>query len=194
MKTLKQISLGSAVFALVAVPVAPVTAADINVVSTHDFSSVDDKTPIWTEDNSDGRRRRHRRGRVSAGDIFTGIAILGGIAIIADAASKSNKRTRNDYPPQNVPQQNFPQQNFPQQNFPQQNDQNGFGGNDIGSAVNICSNAAVQSAGNQYQVNQIRSVTRDGQGWRVEGNLIGPDSAGFSCGVSNGNVQFIQLN
>lgn len=188
MKNLKHISLGSAIFALVAVPVAPVTAADINVVSTHDFSSVDDKTPIWTEDNADRRRRRHRRGRVRAGDIFTGIAILGGIAIIADAASKSNKRTRNDYPPQNVPQQNFPQQNFPQ------NNQGGFGGNDISSAVNICSNAAVQSAGNQYQVNQIRSVTRDGQGWRVEGNLIGPDSAGFSCGVANGNVQFIQLN
>lgn len=185
MNTLKRLSFGGAIFALLSVPVAPVTAAEINVVSSNDFSEIDDKTPAWTEDNADRRRRRHRRGRVSAGDVFAGIAILGGIAIIADAASKSKKRNRNDYPPQNYPQQNVPQQN---------NSQNGFGNDDIGSAVNICSDAALQSAGNGYQVNQIRSVNRDGQGWRVEGSLVGPDSANFSCGVANGNVQFIQLN
>ncbi len=190
MKTLNKLSLGSAAFGLLAVPITPVMAAEINVISTHDFSTVDDKTPVWTEDNADRRRRRHRRGRVRAGDVFAGIAILGGIAIIADAASKSKKRHRNDYPPQSYPPQNYPQQNVPQRN----NSQGGFGDNDIGSAVNICSNAALQSAGNQYQVNQIRSVTRDGQGWRVEGSLVGPDQAGFSCGVANGNVQFIQLN
>lgn len=190
MKTLNKLSLGSAIFGLLVVPITPVTAAEINVISTHDFSTVDDKTPVWTEDNADRRRRRHRRGRVRAGDVFAGIAILGGIAIIADAASKSKKRNRKDYPPQDYPPQNYPPQNVPQRN----NSQVGFGDNDIGSAVNICSDAALQSAGSQYQVNQIRSVTRDGQGWRVEGSLVGPDQAGFSCGVANGNVQFIQLN
>lgn len=190
MKTLKKISLSGAILSITAVPAVPVTAADINVVSSNVPTSIDDQTPVWTEDNADRRRRRHRRGRVRTGDIFTGIAILGGIAILADAASKSKKRSRNDYPRNDYPPQNVPQQNNPPQNSPQ----GGFGGNDISSAVNICSDAALQSAGEQYQVNQIRSVTRDGQGWRVEGNLIGPNSAGFSCGVTNGNVQFIQLN
>ncbi len=180
MNILEKFSLGSVVFGLLAAPVATATAAEINVDSSHNFSTVDDKTPLWVEDNADRWRRKHRRGRVRAGDIFTGIAILGGIAIIADAASKSKKRNRNDYPPQNAQQRN--------------NSQSGFGNNDIGSAVNICSNAALQSAGSQYQVNQISSVTRDGQGWRVEGHLIGPNSAAFSCGVANGYVHYIQLN
>ena len=114
MKMSKKLSFGSAIFALLAVPITPVTAAGINIVVSDNLSTVDDNVPVWTEDNADRRRRRHRRGKVRAGDIFTGIAILGGIAILADAASKSKKRHRNDYPPQNYPPQNVPQQNVPQ--------------------------------------------------------------------------------
>lgn len=185
MEMLKKYSLAGAIAAMVAMPVTPVSAAEINVGSSSEISMINDGNSIWLEDNSDGRRRygRHRRG-ISGGDILVGAAILGTIAVIAGSSNKSNRRSRDDYPPQRVPQ------NFPQQN----QQQGGFFVNDIGSAVNACSDAALQSAGNEYQVNQISSVSRDGQGWRVDGNLIGPDQLGFACGVNNGGVQFIQLN
>lgn len=181
MKMLKKYSLASAVVAMVAIPVAPVTAAKLNIVSSSQITSFDGAEPVWLDDNQDRRRRGYRRhrGGVSGGDILVGAAILGTIAVIAGSSNRSDRR-RNDYPQQRS-----------RQNFPQQG---GFVVNDIGSAVNACSDAALQSAGNEYQVDQIRSVSRDGQGWRVDGDLIGPNSASFACGVSNGGVQFIQLN
>ena len=137
------------------------------------------------EEASEYRRWRHRRrrNRVDAGDIIAGIGILAGIAIIADAASKSNKRDRdrraerNDYPAERYPDQAPP---------PASN------GNDIGSAVSTCSTAAERSAGEGTRVNEVRSATRDGDGWRVSGDLS--DNRSFDCGVSNGNVDFIQLS
>lgn len=185
MKMLKKYGLGSAIVALVAMPVVPVTAAEINVNPTPSAFSIEEGEPLWMQDNQDRRRRGYRRHRgVSGGDILVGAAILGTIAVIAGSSNKSDRRrSRDNYPPQRAPQ-----------NFPPQNQQGGFIGNDIGSAVHACSDAALQSAGNDYQINQIRSVSRDGQGWRVDGDLIGPQNAGFSCGVSNGGVQFIQLN
>lgn len=180
MKMLIKYSLASAVAAMVAIPVAPVTAAELNVGPSSQIANINDSEPLWLNDNQDRRRRgyRHRRG-VSGGDILVGAAILGTIAVIAGSSNRSDRR-RNDYPQQRS-----------RQNFPQQG---GFAVNDIGGAVNACSDAALQSAGGDYQIEQIRSVSRDGQGWRVDGDLNGPNPASFACGVSNGGVQFIQLN
>lgn len=177
---LKKPSLAVAAVAIISMPIAPVSAAEFNINTSAKALSYEEGQLDWTEDNADRRRRhrRYRRGRVSAGDIFAGIAILGGIAVIADAASKSKKRKRDRYDYQQ----------------PQRAPQDGFGGNDIGTAVNLCSDAALQSAGADYRVDRINSVSQDGNGWRVDGALIGPQSTGFSCGVSNGGVQFIQLN
>jgi len=125
-------------------------------------------------------RRYRRRHRVGAGDIIAGIGILAGIAIIADAASKSNKRDRrrdrSDYP----------------ERYPQQAPAPASYGNDIGGAVSACSDAVERSAGEGARVDQVRSATRDNDGWRVSGDLS--DNRSFDCGVSNGNVDFIQLN
>lgn len=190
MKTLKKYSMALAVSAMVTMPIAPVTAAEFNPNPSSQSLAFEQGEALWLEDNQDRRRRfrRHRRG-VRGGDILVGAAILGGIAILAGSANR-NRRARQEIP-QNFPQNN--PQNFPQngqQNFPQNNSQ----GNDIGNAINICSDAALQSAGNEYNINQIRSVTRDGQGWRVDGDLNGPEAASFACGVSAGDVQFIQIN
>jgi len=47
------------------------------------------------EGNSNHHRyRRYRRNRVSTGDVIAGIAIIGGIAAIANAASNSKRRSR----------------------------------------------------------------------------------------------------
>jgi hypothetical protein len=123
---------------------------------------------------ADGHRRRWRhRDRVDGGDILTGIGILAGIAIIADAASKADKRDRNE-----------PRYEERRDDPPVYQDE------DLGSAVTVCSNAAERSAGNGARVQEIRSVTREGQGWRVEGNL---DNDGFTCATVNGQVDYIRI-
>ncbi len=135
------------------------------------------------EQGADYRRGgwgRHR-DKVDAGDILTGIGILAGIAIIASAASKNDRDRRDEPPP-------------PPERYP---DDIGYAapsaGNDIGSAVELCSAAAENRAGNDARVEEIRSATRDGNGWRVEGTLSGYGAAGFTCGAHDGVVDFIQL-
>lgn len=136
------------------------------------------------EQSSEYRRGgwgRHR-DNVDAGDILTGIGILAGIAIIASAASKK------DNPPPPPPPESYPG-DYDYNAAPAQS----RGDNDIGSAVNACSVAAEHSAGGNARVDEIRSATRDGNGWRVEGSLSNADAQGFICGANGGVVDFVQL-
>jgi hypothetical protein len=129
------------------------------------------------EQASDGHRRRWRhRDRVDTGDVLTGIGILAGIAILADAASKSNKRdSRRDEP-----------------RYEDRQESSDYGrDDDLGAAVSVCSNAAERSAGNGARVQEIRSVTRDGSGWRVEGDL---ERNAFTCATANGQIDYIRID
>lgn len=129
-----------------------------------------------TADNH--RRRWGRHDRVDAGDVLTGIGILAGIAIIAGAASDSKKRERDDRryePPRDDSRDDAPV----------------YRDDDLGSAVSTCTNAAERSVGNGARVSEIRSVTSEGNGWRVEGNL---NSDSFTCATTNGRVDYIRIN
>ncbi|MFC4291052.1 hypothetical protein ACFOWX_01340 [Sphingorhabdus arenilitoris] len=195
----KKIALGSASVAMILTPAAPIMAADMGTTDHAPLSAYDGAASYDDDASSYHRRGRYHRhrDRVDAGDVIAGIGILAGIAILADAASKSKKRDRDDrnYPqdyPRGYPQ-NYPQDN--RQNFPQNGTEGGYGsGNDIGDAVEACSVAAESRAGGNAQVEQISSVTRDGDGWRVEGDLSGARVSSFSCGVTGGQVDFIQFN
>lgn len=123
-----------------------------------------------------GRRWRHR-DRVDAGDILTGIGILAGIAIIADAASKSDKKDRDE-----------PHYDDRSDDRPVYQD------NDLGQAVTLCSDAAERSAGNGARVREIRSVTSENNGWRVQGQLDGDYARGFDCSAVNGRVDYVRLD
>jgi hypothetical protein len=128
------------------------------------------------EQSADGYRRRWRhrhRDRVDGGDILTGIGILAGIAILADAASKSDKRDRDE-----------PRYEERRDDRPIYQD------NDLGSAVTICTDAAERSSEDGKRVSEIRSVTRDGNGWRVEGDL---SNDSFTCATSNGQIDYIRI-
>lgn len=128
---------------------------------------------------ADGHRRRWRhRDRVDGGDILTGIGILAGIAIIAGAASDADKRERDDRryePPRDDRRDDAPV----------------YRDDDLGSAVSTCTNAAERSVGNGARVSEIRSVTSEGNGWRVEGDL---QSDSFTCATQNGRVDYIRIN
>lgn len=131
------------------------------------------------QQTADGHRRRWRhRDRVDGGDILTGIGILAGIAIIAGAASDADKRDRDDRryePPRDDRRDDAPV----------------YRDDDLGSAVSTCTNAAERSVGNGARVSEIRSVTSEGNGWRVEGNL---NDDSFTCATTNGQVDYIRIN
>jgi hypothetical protein len=123
------------------------------------------------------RRWRNRRLDVDAGDVIAGIGLIAVIAAIADSADKSSRRDRRrDEAPR------YP--DYDRDAAPSYR-----GGDDVGSAVSACTDAAERSA--KAQVDEIRSVTREGAGWRVEGD-IGND--GFTCDVSNGQIESIRIN
>jgi hypothetical protein len=128
-----------------------------------------------------GRHNRHH-DRVDGGDILAGIGILAGIAIVAGAVSNSSKKARTS-------------KRYPDQ-YPQSDDNSSYrsSGDDVGAAVSACSQAAERSSGNGTRVDEIRSVTRDGSAWLVEGALGGGRNSGsFRCSATYGQVDYIRL-
>ena len=174
MKYSVKLMLASGAAAMLAVMPLPAMAASMDSQS-ETYSTAD-----VMQQNADGHRRRYRhRDRVDAGDVLTGIGILAGIAILAGAASDADKQSRNG--PRYDDRTDYPQQDRPVYQ----------GDNAVGSAVSVCTDAAERSAGNNARVSEIRSVTRDGNGWRVEGDLY-YDS--FTCAATDGRVDYIQIN
>jgi hypothetical protein len=187
----RKIIFGSASAAMLVTSAAPAFAAQSFQQHSNGLAYVQNNDGIF-EANNQYRGRGgwdHDRG-IDAGDVLAGIGILAGIAIIASAASDSNKRShnRNSYP-----------DSYPQDSRYPSSDRNSRSAdyndsNDLSTAVSTCSNAAEQRAGGNARVEQIRSVTREGAGWRVDGNLSGAQGPSFSCGTNSGQVEFIQLN
>jgi hypothetical protein len=201
MTILKKMTFGAVSLALLAAPVAPVMAADLGSAQSRTAAENDD---ILMKASSNDYRRRYRHryhDRVDAGDVIAGIGILAGIAIIADAASKSKKRDREvrRYP-QEYPQP-YPQDNRQdsRQSYPERDDRpadygNNASNSDLGEAVTACSREAESRSGRNVRVEEISSVVRDGDAWRVEGRVSGNNAAGFSCGVTAGRVDYFRYN
>ncbi len=174
MKHSVKLMLASGAAAMLIVTPLPAMAANISAQSAT-FSTAD-----VMQQRADGHRRRYRhRDRVDAGDVLTGIGILAGIAILAGAASDADKQSRNE--PRYEDRNDYPQQDRPVY----------LDDNQLGSAVSACTDAAERSAGNNARVSEIRSVTRDGNGWRVEGDL---NDDSFSCAATDGRVDYIRIN
>lgn len=118
--------------------------------------------------------------RVDAGDVLTGILIIGGIAAIASAASSGskaqrdrdarNREYRNDQWRNDNAQRN---NDYARDNRPTWNESRG-----IDTAVNRCVDE--MERGNQ-QVGTVDNVGRDGDGWRVNGRMA--SGSDFSCSV-----------
>ena len=169
-----KVMLASGAAAMLAV--TPISA----MAATIGKPSVAPSTADVIHQTAEGHRRYYRhRDRVDAGDVLTGIGILAGIAIIAGAASDADKQSRND--------RRYEDRN----DYPRNDDRPISQNDDLGSAVSVCTDAAERSVGNNARVNEIRSVTRDGNGWRVEGDL---NADSFSCAATDGRVDYIRIN
>ena len=121
-------------------------------------------------DHGYNRHRRHNRG-VSAGDVIAGVAIIGVIAAIAGAASKSNNR--ND----------------------------GYRGNinSEDQAADACASRLEQRYGNNARVRNIDDVRRTRDGYEVRGTIEtndrdDRDAQRFSCTVRYGQVEDVRID
>ncbi len=108
-----------------------------------------------------GWGRHHDRG-IDAGDVIGGLLVIGVIAAIATAASKSKKdRQEGDY--------RYPDQSNPRYGNRSSQDSGGrdYGRlNSIDAAVDTCVNEIERGAD---KVGSVDGVDRDGQGWKVAG-------------------------
>lgn len=135
------------------------------------------------------RGYRHHRDRIDGGDILASILVIGGIAAIASAASKNSRDQRyedRDYRSQNQRYDDRRADTRDESRYDR-------GTGDMESAIQACSDAAERQAGRDARVSAIESVVRDGEGWRVEGELSNSDQRTFLCGASEGRVDFVQL-
>lgn len=128
-----------------------------------------------------GDRRHH--DRVDAGDVLTGVLIVGGVLAIASAASSANRDRRRDdrrdrdgnYPP--------PRAEAYQSGPPVSWDQGG-----VGAAVDRCMN---EISGGRSR-DEVEAVARAGEGWRVQGRT--EQGRGFSCTIDGaGRIRNISI-
>lgn len=129
--------------------------------------------------------RRHHDG-IDAGDVITGILIIGGIAAIASAASSNDRdrdrRRDDDRRERDQDYQRDPAPSYAPNAGPSWNE----GG--IGTAVDRCMQEV--SSGNGRDA--VDSVGRAGQGWRVQGHT--GEGKAFSCTVDgNGRIRNISV-
>jgi hypothetical protein len=182
MKFMRKSTLGVACAALVLTTPMPLVAADVQ----HPVSAKSGDGVVTSTADYWGRRRWRHRDRIDGGDVLTGIGILAGIAIIADAASKADNGPRRRREERPVYRDNAPSR--------YEDEPRATHSNDLGSAVTACTDAAERSAGGSARVQEIGSVTRNGDGWRVEGSLDRGANRGFSCSTSGGRVDEVRMD
>lgn len=152
-------------------------------------------SPVLARDWGWGGWGHHRhRDRVDAGDVIAGILIIGGIAAVASAASKANKNRRDDR-----------DYRYPDDRYPQRGDRGDYGKDDqpewsdsdaregstgIDSAINRCVDEVSRGS---TKVEEVDSVNREGDQWRVEGRT--GDGGSFSCSIDrDGRIRQVSVH
>jgi len=139
----------------------------------------------WGGDHRDrdwGGDHRHRDRGVHAGDILTGLLIIGGIAAIAGATSSGNKQR----PPVAAPPPPIPPSQA-ERGYAEDNRPMWRGNNSIDTVVNRC---IAEISRGPIQVSSVDSVSREDSGWRVQGRST--QGRRFSCSV-DGNGRFQRI-
>ena len=121
------------------------------------------------------RGHRHNRG-ISAGDVIAGVAIIGVLAAIAGAASKSSNRNGNDRYRSNI--------------------------NSEDQAADACASRVEQRYGNSVRVRNIEDVQRTRDGYEVRGTVETNDrrdrddrgTQRFTCSIRYGQVEDVRID
>lgn len=132
--------------------------------------------------NADRYRRWHRRNRVDAGDVLAGVLILGGIAAVASAASKADRRER-DY--------RYRDYRYPDRPYDYR-ERRGDSRNDAGRGIDNAVDMCVSRIERDVRVESVDEVDRTGEGWSVSGSLYNGER--FTCRIGpDGRVEDVDF-
>jgi hypothetical protein len=136
---------------------------------------------------------RHR-DRIDTGDVVAGILILGGIAAVASAASNAKKkqRDRDDYryPDNDYPQQRERSGGYADDDRSERRDTRSGNGTGIDGAIDRCMDEVSRGS---TKIDEVDSVNRDGDGWRVQGRTSG--GGNFSCSIDgDGRIRNVNID
>lgn len=122
--------------------------------------------------------RYHRdHDGIGVGGVIAGALIIGGIAAIASAASKSNRDRRTyDYPPPPPPAPRYRDDSYDYRAPPPSDYRTGG----INDAVNMCVDQVERG---NARVESVDDASRRADGWRVSGQLSA--GGGFNCWIDN---------
>ena len=137
----------------------------------------------WDADSENAaahRRYRGYRDRTSVGDVLAGVLIIGTVAAVANAATRSGRD--GGYRGQPYPSRPYPGRPYPDRPYDYRADRNDDRGYDryndsrgIDRAVDMC----VRQIERDVRVRGVDEVERSGDGWRVSGTLYNGDE--FTC-------------
>ena len=142
-------------------------------------------TPAFARHYSDWGRHDDR---IDAGDVLTGILIIGGLAAIASAASKSDRDRRardyernRDYRDSSTTDGNYGDESRPE--WREDGAERDYSPQPQGTrnsdrAVDQC---VAETERGEARVETVDAVNREGAGWRITGRMRG--GADFSCSV-----------
>jgi len=132
------------------------------------------------------RWHRHRGGGVDAGDVIAGVLILGGIAAIASAASKSNRDR--DYREDDRYREPY-RGSYPEERYDYRAPGSRYSGGGLDNAVDMCVGEVERGP---ERVVSVDNVARTGDGWQVSGQI---DRGGqFDCSIDNdGRIRNVDI-
>jgi hypothetical protein len=136
---------------------------------------------------------RHR-DRIDTGDVLAGILIIGGIAAVASAASNANKNKRRDqdyrYPDNDSRQRERSGGGYAGDDRSDRPDSRGGGDAGIDGAVDRCMDEVSRGS---TKIDEVDSVNRDGDGWRVQGRTSGGGQ--FTCAIDgDGRIRNVSID
>jgi hypothetical protein len=141
-----------------------------------------------------GRYRGHHHDRIDGGDILAGLLVVGGIAAIASAASKSSRdsqaREPDRYP--GGPDYGEPEERGYDEAPDNRPDYPG-GAREQGSFDEAANHCADEIERGERKVDTIDNVGRRGDRYEVEGRLT--DGRGFACSIDDaGRIRSVAVD
>lgn len=189
MGQLKTLGVAAGMTAACALAAAPASAAEIPVNTapagiTSQMFEQDAAFDVFAHESEVAehhrwrRYRGYRRGwrrhrRVGVGDIIAGAVIIGGIAAIANSASRNNERRYRDR------DYDYRDDRRRDRREDRRGDSRYDGGSGIDNAVSQCVNQIERDV----RVDSVDSVDRTGEGWMVQGAIYNGER--FTCRIGN---------